>query len=209
MWSLGPQCWGEGRCWYLLPSHPSRKVVCCRELLAATSRGSQTAPARCCWSLPAWHPCLFPLCSHQVSLPLCWSRSIFLPWRFATQISCLFSLLNAQFLMPRPRKRLKSPSLCLLLEGWVSQGMSQLTGRDGCDGELVPWACGRVTRAECPSLRPLLWVPPQTPSEEVWVSSGKCPCLEVWLKIATAAVGGGLGGISFWGTEWPEEAKEL
>lgn len=60
-----------------------------------------------------------------------------------------------------------------------------------------------------PSLRPVLWVPPQPSSGEVRVSSGKCPCLEVWPKIAMAAAGGGLGGISFWGTEWPEEAKGL
>lgn len=36
-----------------------------------------------------------------------------------------------------------------LLEGWVSQRMSQLTGRDGCDGELLPWLV-----AESPELYP-------------------------------------------------------
>lgn len=43
---------------------------------------------------------LLPLCSHHMFPPLDLSADISLPWRFGTQISYLFPLLNAQFLTP-------------------------------------------------------------------------------------------------------------
>lgn len=61
------------------------------------------------------------------------------------QISYLLPLLNAQKCsVPNAQagNRLKYPFLCRLLEGWVSLGESRLPGRDGCDGEPLPWACG-------------------------------------------------------------------
>lgn len=109
MWSLGPQH-REGRCWHLPPSHPSRAVLCCRELLAGTSRGAQPALARCC-RLPAWHPCL-SLSAPVKCLFLCAGADLFsflggLPPKFPAALIAKCSVPNAQ-----ARRRLKSPSLC-------------------------------------------------------------------------------------------------
>lgn len=126
----GATVWGEGRCWHLPPSHPSRKVLCCRELLGCHKQGFPDSPSTLLLvpaslaSLPV--PSLLPSSISPSVL-----EQIYFPSLEVCHPNFLFVLIvKCSVPYAQARKRLKPPSLCLLLEGWVSQGMSQLTGRD-------------------------------------------------------------------------------
>lgn len=125
----GAAAWGEGKRWHLPLSHPSRKMLCCSELPAVTSRGFPAQPQpwyvadACQPGLPGCS------CSAPIKCLVLWvGVEIFsFPGALASKFPTCFHCYAQKYSVPNAwaGNRLNPPVLCWSLEGRVSLGASR------------------------------------------------------------------------------------
>lgn len=125
----GAAAWGEGKCWHLPLSRPSRKMLCCSELPAVTSRGFPAQPQP--WHVADARQPGIPGCSYSAPIKrlFLWvAVEIFsFPGALASKFPTRFHCYAHKYSVPNAwaGNRLTHPVSCWSREGQVSQGASR------------------------------------------------------------------------------------